>query len=215
MKKYELIIFDCDGTLVESEAITNEVVAEMVTEYGIQITPEETLERFAGKTIMHIMTFIKESYANLDEKEFEREYRRRSLDSFRKNLLPVPGVIELLEKLSIPICVASNGPRMKMDVTLPVTGLDRFFDPGHIFSAYDIQKWKPDPDLFLHAADNMGVASEKVLVIEDTWSGVMGALNGRMDVWAYNPHGDPRILLDNVPNYPNMRSLGESLMYYI
>lgn len=215
MKKYELIIFDCDGTLVDSEPLTNRLIATLINERGIGITTEECLDRFAGKTIGHITSFIAEHIPNHDEKSFEVEYRARCKEIFEKELKPIAGVEELIESLTIPYCIASNGPIEKMSVTLPASGLDKYFNVSNTFSAYQVDAWKPKPDLFLHAAKEMDVDPSKALVIEDTWSGVMGAINGGIDVWVYNAHLDNRVFLDQIPNFFNMSSLRQNLLPYI
>lgn len=215
MKKYELIIFDCDGTLVDSESLTNRLIAIMINERGIDITSEECLELFVGKTIGHITSFIAEHIPDHDEQGFEVEYRARCKTIFEEELLPIDGVEDLLEALTVPFCVASNGPLEKMAITLPASGLDKYFKTSNTFSAYQVEAWKPKPDLFLHAAREMNADPSKALVIEDTWSGVMGAVNGGIDVWGYNAHLDNRVFIDQIPNFFNMSSLRQNLMAYI
>ncbi len=215
MKKYELIIFDCDGTLVDSEPLTNRLIATLINERGIEITTEECLDRFAGKTIGHITSFIAEHIPDHDEQTFELEYRARCKTIFEEELEPIAGVKELLDELTVPFCVASNGPLEKMAITLPASGLDKFFTDTNTFSAYQVEAWKPKPDLFLYAAKQMNVDPSKALVIEDTWSGVMGAVNGGIDVWVYNAHLDPRVYVNEVPNFFKMSSLRQYLKAYI
>lgn len=215
MKKYELVIFDCDGTLVDSESVTCRVIEELINEIGISISYDECFNQFTGKTLRHITDFIKQTHPKTDETVFESEYRDRCKKKFREELEPVEGVVSLLENLSLPFCVASNGPRIKMEQTLPAAGLDHFFPANHVFSAYDIQSWKPQPDLFLHAAEQMNISPSKALVIEDTWSGVMGAVNGDIDVWAYNVHLDSRVFINGVPNFSSMYALATELQKHI
>ena len=214
-KKYELIIFDCDGTLVDSEPITCGLITQMIQERGIEISMEKCLHLFAGKTIGHILHFIESNDVAVNHAAFESEYRSRCDHLFKTELKAVSGVHELLNTIDIPICVASNGPRIKMKTTLPATGLDGYFHEDNIFSAYDIDAWKPKPDLFLHVANSMNVEYEKCLIIEDTWSGVMGAINAQIDVWAYNPHYDRRLFLNKVSNFNRMSLIGQNLKYYI
>ena len=211
MKKYELIIFDCDGTLVDSEPLTNKLIATLINERGIEITTAECLDRFAGKTIGHITSFIAEHIPDHDEHNFEREYRSRCKIIFEQELKPIEGVEELLDALTVPFCVASNGPMEKMAVTLPASGLDKYFNPSNTFSAYQVEAWKPKPDLFIHATKEMNIDPSKALVIEDTWSGVMGAVNGDIDVWCYNAHLDHRVFVDRVPSFFTMASLHDNL----
>ncbi len=215
MKSYELIIFDCDGTLVDSEPLTNGLISDLINERGIEMTKARSLDLFAGKTIVHINDFIREYRSDHDDVAFEEEYRERCLEKFNAELEAIDGVKELLESLTVPFCVASNGPKVKMATTLPASGLDQYFDEKNTFSAYDINKWKPEPDLFRYAAKQMGVDYSKALVIEDTWSGVMGAINGQIDVWAYNAHLDPRVFLSGVPNFKTMSALHNNLVQYI
>lgn len=207
MSKYKLIIFDCDGTLVDSEPLTCRIITEMISEYGITITLQETINKFAGKTLKHITDFISETHRVEDTSAFEDDYRERCLHVFQKELIPIPGVQDFIDALDIPFCVASNGPKKKMDVTLPAAGLDHYFDEKNTFSAYDVQVWKPEPDLFLHAARQMNVLPADVLVIEDTWSGAMGAVNGQMDVWIYNAHLDHKTFINGVPNFTSFEDI--------
>ncbi len=214
-KKYKLIIFDCDGTLVDSEPITNALIAEMICEKGIQITQAECLELFAGKTLLHITDYLRSHGCQQDDAEFENEYRDRCLKLFKAELQPIAGVPELLTDLKIPFCVASNGPMVKMNVTLPAAGLMDHFDKSNMFSAYDINKWKPSPELFLYAASKMNTDPKDCLVIEDTWSGVMGAINARIDVFAFNAHDDRRTFIHQVPNFSSMNSIKDLICNHI
>jgi len=215
MKKYKLVIFDADGTLVDSEPLTNSLISSMINERGITITAEDCLSRFAGKTLSHITGYIEDNGVKVNDNEFEKEYRQRCEILFKKELKPIPGVVELLDALTIPFCIGSNGPHEKLKVTLPATGLDTYFTNSNTFSAYDVQKWKPEPDLFLHAAKAMGVSSEDCLVVEDTWSGAMGAVNAGIDVVVYNPHNDQRVFVDGVPNFSSMCAIHQDLLRYL
>lgn len=210
VKKYELIIFDCDGTLVDSELLTNRVIAEMIRGYGLPMTTDKCMDLFAGKTIGHITDYIKAGGQDIDEDDFETDYRKRCESVFRAELAPIPGVKDLVTSLQIDYCVASNGPKVKMDITLPSAGLQSLFE-GRMYSAYDIQAWKPKPDLFLHVCEDRGIHPTKTLVIEDTWSGAMAAVNGGIDVWVYNAHMDTRTYIDGVPNFAQMQALHKSL----
>jgi HAD superfamily hydrolase (TIGR01509 family) len=122
--------------------------------------------------------------------------RSRMADTFRARLRPVDGAIELIQSLSSlsrPICVASAGPPEKIEMSLSLTGLAPFFQ-GRVFSSYDVGVWKPDPGLFLHAAQVMGVAAEECAVVEDTLPGIHAGLAAGMAVFAFQPHDvDPRI----------------------
>ena len=187
--KYKLIIFDCDGTLVDSEPVSNKVVSDMINELGIEMTPERSVELFAGTQFSNIVSYVHSFEPGVSAEEFEADFRKRSKIAFEQYLEPVEGVVNFIESLSIPYCVASNGPQIKMATTLEVTGLKKYFGEN-IYSAYDIQSWKPDPGLFLHAAQTMGFKAEDVLVIEDTISGLNAAVNANMDCAIYCHNGN-------------------------
>lgn len=190
MKFPELIIFDCDGTLVDSEPISNQVVADMMNDLGISMTRDRSVELFAGKSFKDIIAYIEHQLEAPLSFDFEPEFRKNAQLAFEKFLLPSKGVVSFIENLQIPYCVASNGPTIKMETTLKVTGLNKYFNEGNIFSAYDIQSWKPEPDLFLHATKKMGFLPERCLVIEDTTSGIQAAINAKIPVIVFDPKNE-------------------------
>ena len=168
------IIFDCDGTLVDSEDVTNRIIAEMASELGITMTGDEATATFGGKTLNAVLYKMRE----LSGKEIPDDWLPRLIkkvsESWKTELNPVHGVRELLESLEIPICVASNGESIHIHQSLEMTGLRDFFD-GNIFSASDIGVPKPAPDLFLYAAKKMGFKPEQCVVVEDSITGVIAA----------------------------------------
>ena len=176
------IIFDCDGTLVDSEHIANQIIAEMAGELGITMTGNEATATFGGKTLDTVLYKMRE----LSGKEVPDDWLPRLIkkvsDSWKTELNPVNGVRELLENLNIPICVASNGKPIHVHQSLEMTGLRDFFD-GNIFSASDVGVPKPAPDLFLYAARKMGFKPEQCVVIEDSISGVMAANRAKIKVY--------------------------------
>jgi len=214
MKKYDLIIFDCDGTLIDSEPLTCEVISGMLGGMDISASTQECIDLFAGKTIGHILRYIEDHGVKVDPDEFEQDYRQRSFQIFDERLKPVEGVIPFLESLEVDFCVASNGPQIKMARTLPASGLNKYF-VDNIYSAYDVQVWKPEPDLFLHVCKERHCSPQRAIVIEDSWSGAMAAINAGIDVWIYNPHGDKSTFINEVPNFSQMSSLRHSLMRYL
>lgn len=196
-----MIIFDCDGTLVDSEPISNQVVADMMTDAGLPMTKDQSIALFAGKKFADIEAYLEKHLNNPLSFDFEKEFRIQSKIAFEKELKPMPGVISFIESLEIPFCVASNGPRTKMDTTLSVSGLSYYFNEVNTFSAYDIKRWKPQPDLFIHVCAKMNTSLEQCLVIEDTISGVQAALNAKIDCIAYNPKDESNLLEAGVPNF--------------
>lgn len=181
--KYKCIIFDCDGVLVDSEPISHQVIVKMANSYGANLTYEEAHKRFAGTFLSHVVSEIETIIGHKVPEDFEQEYRRISFERFRESIQPIEGIKEFIEKLSIPICVASNGPLHKMELTLTKTNLISLFN-GNLFSAYEVNAWKPDPKLFLHAAQKMNYSPTESLVIEDSLSGVKAAISGGFDVFA-------------------------------
>jgi HAD superfamily hydrolase (TIGR01509 family) len=184
MPNFELIIFDCDGVLVDSERITNRIFTEMLNELGIAITFEQTLERFCGKTMANCRDDIHQLLHPHSPAEFFPRMRERTRAAWQTELIAVPGVETLLDRLTVPYCVASNGSHEKMNATLGLTGLLARFE-GRRFSATEVAEGKPAPDLFLHAARNFGIEPANCLVIEDTPTGVEAGLAAGMTVFGY------------------------------
>ncbi|TMM56293.1 HAD family hydrolase [Maribacter algarum] len=197
MKHYKCIIFDCDGVLVDSEVLGNQVMVDLANEYGANINLSFALENFKGGFLKDCIQQIESIVGKVLPKDFEREYRKRSFEIFKNNLQPVTGVEDVLKELNISFCVASSGPQEKIRLNLKTTGLLSYFNEN-IFSCYDIEKWKPDPAVFLHAATTMGYTPKECLVIEDTPIGVEAAKSGGFDVFGYSPNGIQENFQDNV-----------------
>jgi len=188
--KYKCIIFDCDGVLVDSEAISAKVFQDMITELGTKIDFETVLEQITGTSMKENLIFFSGIIKGELPANFETEFRKRSYESFKSDLKPIKGVHELLNKIKIPIGVASSGPAEKIRLNLNTTNLINFFGEN-IFSSYDIGSWKPDPGIYLHAAKQMGFKPEECAVIEDSEVGVKAAIAGGFDVFGYS-HGKNR-----------------------
>lgn len=186
MSFYKLIIFDCDGVVVDSEPLAAEVICEMVGELGIHMEVDEALERFNGRKVGTWVEELESSLGRSIADSFIPEFRRRSAEQFRLKLTPVSGIKELLENLSMPYCMASSGPVSKIQLTLTITNLLNFFE-GRIFSGYEVGSWKPAPDLFLHAAGAYKTKPQDCLVIEDSQAGVQAGLAAGMTVYHYQP----------------------------
>ncbi|HUH28118.1 HAD family hydrolase [Gelidibacter sp.] len=187
MSKYKCVIFDCDGVLVDSEPIANQVLVEMANEYGANIDLDYALRNFKGTSMQNCYAQVAELATQRLPDDFMPSFRERSFESFRKNIQPVDGVTEVIENLDIPFCVASSGPENKIRLNLELTGLLPHFE-GNIFSCFTVRKWKPDPAVFLWAAESMGFHPSECLVIEDSMSGVKAALNGGFDVFGFTAH---------------------------
>ncbi|MET9859281.1 HAD family hydrolase [Streptomyces smyrnaeus] len=182
-----LVVFDCDGVLVDTERIGPEVVAAMATEAGWPLTPAEVLEKFLGTSEPYLLAQVRAHATVPVSDSWLVEYRSRVAAAFDAAPHTMPGVVELLDALdarSLPYCVASSGSHPRIRHSLTATGLwERF--AGRVFSADDVRRGKPAPDLFLHAAAACGVPPAECLVIEDSPAGVRAARAAHMPVLGY------------------------------
>ena len=185
----DLVIFDCDGVLVDSEPISNRVLADLLTEIGLPTTLEQSLGLFLGKSWKDNFLIIQERLGRTPPQELYEIYTNRMYQAFEAELKPIPGIESALDQISLQTCVASSGPHMKIRKTLGVTGLLPRFE-NHIFSADDVENGKPAPDLFLYACEKMGSKSSSSVVVEDALPGVKSAVSAGMTVLAYTPSGD-------------------------
>ncbi|MFJ5227729.1 HAD family hydrolase [Streptomyces sp. NPDC088400] len=186
--RYELILFDNDGVLVDSEPLSNTILAGYLTELGHPTSYEDSLRDYMGSAMHRIHDLVEERTGKLLPADFDDIFHSRVFGAFERELEPVDGVAEVLEKLAadgVPYCVASSGSHQRIRVGHRKTGLDRWFEDSVIFSAEDVGRGKPAPDLFLHAAARMGVAPERCAVVEDSPLGVAAARAAGMDVYAY------------------------------
>ena len=183
--RFDAVIFDCDGVLVDSEGIAEELLAEMTAELGgAGCVDRRALRRLRGERFMNGVRWLEGELGRPLPPGFEDDFRIRSRRRFPRELRPIPGVVEVLHELRIPFCVASNGPRDKIELTLGITGLLPRFD-GHIFSAYELDVWKPDPRFYVEVARELGLAADRCVVVEDSAPGVRAALGAGMTVFAY------------------------------
>jgi HAD superfamily hydrolase (TIGR01509 family) len=180
------IIFDCDGTLVDSEGLTGEILVEMAAEHGLALPLADAVDRFRGRKLADCVAEIEHSLGRPLPQDFVGRFRSRSADAFRLRLQPFDGASELLTSLRQRFCVASSGPREKIELSLSLTGLLPFFRNA-IFSSYEVGTWKPDPGIFLHAARAMGVEPADCAVVEDSLPGIQAGLAAGMQVFAFQP----------------------------
>ena len=173
MTAFDLVIFDCDGVLVDSERLAIRTEAEILSRLGWPLTESEIVERFVGRSAAYMQGDIERHLGrSVDwDAEFESRYR----ETFRRELVPVPGVIDALDQITASTCVASSGSHEKMEFTLGIAGLFDRFD-GRIYSVDEVERGKPAPDIFLHAASGMGVLPGRCAVIEDSVSGVTAGM---------------------------------------
>jgi HAD superfamily hydrolase (TIGR01509 family) len=185
--RFALVIFDCDGVLVDSELITNRVFTTMLNELGVAVSKEEAFERFVGRSLSQCLEMTAGLLGREVPADFEHQYHQRSATALKSELNAVPGVEAALEAIQVPYCVASNGSHDKMQITLGITGLlPKFKDK--LFSVSEVARGKPFPDVFLHAAAKSGVAPSDCVVIEDTPTGVSAGVAAGMTVYGYCAH---------------------------
>ncbi len=192
-----LIIFDCDGVLVDSEPISNSVLAEMIGEQGWQMTVAETRARFQGMLLPDIRIVVERELGRPLPEDWVEQYVARRAAVFDAELKPVPGAAALVERVAsagVPFCIASQGSLAKIARSLALTGLERWFPAHARFSAYDVPRGKPHPDLFLHAAAAFGTAPARCSVVEDTPSGVAAAVAAGMTVYGLTADSDEAAL---------------------
>jgi HAD superfamily hydrolase (TIGR01509 family) len=183
-----LIIFDCDGVLVDSERLSHAVLQQMLAEYGVELTLEQTLEHFMGTSMDRCIEVASSLIGHAVPADFRPRFRDRTFDAFTRSLTTVPGIEPVLAGLQVPYCVASNGPHQKMRHTLARTGLLPLFK-GRMFSAQDVVAPKPAPDLFLHAAAVCGAPPAGCVVVEDSATGVAAARSAGMRVLGFAAMG--------------------------
>jgi HAD superfamily hydrolase (TIGR01509 family) len=181
-----LVIFDCDGTLVDSEELGTSVLVEMAGELGLNLPLRETNALFRGWQLDRCVAQLESWLGHKLPDDFVAQVRLRTRSTFQAKLQPIPCALDLVRALRLPMCVASSGPREKIELSLSLTGLLPYFK-DRIYSGYEIGSWKPDPGLFLHAARAMGVEPADCAVVEDSLVGVQAGIAAGMKVFAYQP----------------------------
>lgn len=188
---FDAVIFDNDGTLVDSEHITLSVLMEMAIEHGADVR-EDDPERFLGAHLQVVFAEIEKRSGTPVPDNFLDVFREKQTRMINEGLVEMPGATELLTQLTsrgIPLAVASNAPLAKMELTLGATNLARFFLASNLVSAYDVEVWKPAPDVFLRAAEALGVAPERCAIVEDSGTGLDAAHAANGQVFALDPTG--------------------------
>jgi HAD superfamily hydrolase (TIGR01509 family) len=192
--KPDLVIFDCDGVLVDSEPIANRVLATMLDELGLHLSQIEIFERFVGYSIPHCLKVIDNLLGRPAPRDFRSELQARTFAEFRTELRAMPGIEEALDRLGAPFCVASSGDHEKMRTTLGITGLLPRFE-GKLFSVTQVANGKPAPDVYLFAAAQCGADPATCVVVEDTPPGVQAGSAAGMTVIGFCAHTPEEMLL--------------------
>lgn len=186
-----LIIFDCDGVLVDSEGLCAQVFSEQLQGIGLEYSVDWCLEHFHGLSLPECFQYLEQECGRPLPVDFKLQLDRATLEAYDSDLRAVAGVANVLEclmEMDLPFCVASNGGRPKVLKALEITGLAQYFS-NNIFTIDNVQRGKPAPDLFLHAAASMRVEPEDVFIVEDSAAGIDAALAARMRVCLFEPQG--------------------------
>lgn len=216
-----LVIFDCDGVLIDSETISNRVLAEMLTAEGLPTTPTQARREYQGMLLAAIRSRAEQTLGRALPENWLAQYESERVVAFRRELEPVPGAanaVQWITAAGIGVCVASQGKLSKTSFSLGLTGLDSLFPETARFSAYSVANGKPAPDIFLHAAAWMEVEPTGCIVVEDSPSGVRAAVAANMRVLGYAADSDEQALrnagataiLRSLDELPGQLSLGEA-----
>ncbi len=191
----ELLILDCDGVLVDSEPITERVLACCATRVGCPVSPEEASRVFPkGGNLADCVATIEARIGEPVPGDFVQTFRAELYEVLAVEAEPIAGVLDALAAIELPMCVASNAPPEKIETLLRTIGIFMQFE-GRVFSAYTLQRFKPLPDLFLHAAQAMGFKPGRCVVVEDSLPGVQAGVAAGMRVLGYSRHEAERSLL--------------------
>jgi HAD superfamily hydrolase (TIGR01509 family) len=214
---FELVIFDCDGVLVDSERIAVRVEAELLTELGWPLSEAEIIERFMGRTDEFMDQAIQAQLGDRLPGDWRDRLQRRYREGYAAALVPVDGILEALDQITVPTCIASSGSHDKLRLTLGHTGLYHRFE-GRIFSGKEVANGKPAPDLFLHAAARMGVDPAGCAVVEDSHYGVLSARAAGMRAFGYaggltpahRLEGPGTVVFDDMRELPGLLAAGRT-----
>src|SRR5215217_4100222 len=206
--RFELVIFDCDGVLVDSERIGVRIDVVVLAKLGWALSEAEVIERFVGRSDEYMVGEIERQLDRALPLGWEEEFAPLYREAFDAELAPVDGIVDALDRLELPTCVASSSSHDRIRYTLARTGLLERFE-GRIFSASDVANGKPAPDLFLHAATTMGAPPGACAVVEDSRWGVEAARAAGMRAFAYAGGVTPRerLAFDGAVVFEDMRTL--------
>jgi HAD superfamily hydrolase (TIGR01509 family) len=187
MSRTRLVIFDCDGVLVDSEPVANRTLGNMLLELGLDLTQQQIFEHFVGYSLPHCLRVIEGMLGHAAPENFLRDLQARTFAAFKTELRATPGIeqtLDALDAVGLPYCVASSGDHEKMNTTLGITGLLPRF-AGRIFSVTQVAHGKPAPDIYLFAAAQMNAVPSSCAVVEDTPPGVRAGVAAGMTVFGF------------------------------
>lgn len=180
----ELVIFDCDGVLIDSEVISARQLIAELAEYGVKMDMTFVSRHFLGRSYPVVLKEVRERWGVALPERFEADYRARLLAAFERDLRVMPGVVDTIKSLRLPYCLATSSSRPRMEKSLEITGLSDFFQTC-AFTASEVARGKPAPDLVVHAAHRMGADPARSVVIEDSLNGVRAGLAAGSQVWRF------------------------------
>lgn len=180
----EMIIFDCDGVLIDSEVISARMLIAELKGYGVEMDMAFVSRHFLGRSYPAVLKEVRDRWGVALPDRFEADYRARLLAAFARDLRVMPGVEQTIRSLRLPYCLATSSSPLRLQQSLDITGLAALFE-GRSFTASEVARGKPAPDLFLHAAAQMGVDPAACVVIEDSLNGVRAGLAAGMEVWRF------------------------------
>jgi HAD superfamily hydrolase (TIGR01509 family) len=195
MARFDLVIFDCDGVVVDSERLVFDVFGSLIRSLGVQLSEAATRENFLGRTLPECMAIVERLSGRPAPPGALERYTAERDRVLAEHVQPVSGIREVLESLTIPYCLASSGGHDKMRITLGATKLLPFFE-GRTFSATEVARGKPAPDIFLFAAERMRASPARTAVVEDSVNGVRAGVAAGMTVLGYVDLTEPNKLIE-------------------
>ena len=212
----QAFIFDSDGTLVNSEEPGIEVIQRLANQAGVELSREDAMRRFTGLRMKDVVDWIADQLPRPIEQGFHESFtmsiRQEQTRRFNEDLKSIRGAKELLDYIQLPVSVATNGPREKVELTLKLTGLRDYFSE-HVYSAYEVGHFKPSPDLFLHVSHQLGVPAQNCAVVEDSLTGILAGLEAKMEVFALAaPESIPQHLHEKVTFIEDLLDLKQLLL---
>ena len=184
MSEFDLVIFDCDGVLIDSEIISARMLVAELMRLGLTIDLAYVERNFLGRSYPVVMETIRREFGLDLPPDFEAQYREALLAAFQQELKVVPHVHEVLSQISVPFCVATSSSPRRVEMSLSLVGLAPLIG-DKVFTSTLVARGKPAPDLFLHAAEKMGATPDRTLVIEDSLTGIRAGLAAGMTVWRF------------------------------
>lgn len=222
VSKFDLIIFDCDGVLIDSEIISAETLISLMADLGVTFDVSYVRRKFLGRSFPSVAETIRREFDVVLPEDFEAVYRSVLLATFATELRSTPGIERVLCELSVPFCVATSSSPERAEMSLNLAGLSGYFG-RKVFTASEVPNGKPAPDLFLHAARSLGVDPSRCLVVEDSAPGLEAARAAGMEVWHYvgGSHmdvlpneaaasGHNGLVFDSWSNFPDMIGLPDT-----